>query len=119
MQFTLIKLVCLMILFIQRHINRETAKIAGTITESLRSIELVKSLGLTYPEIRRMREYNKKVDPDLSGSIVRNIFRLGTFSQTVYTEGYERRRNLIGFQQTPALVEFRLRMMRAETLFKT
>ena len=45
----------------QRTINRETAKLAGTITESLRNIELVKSLGLTYPEIRRMREYTQKI----------------------------------------------------------
>ncbi len=39
----------------QRAINRETAKQAGVITESLRNIELVKSLGLTFPEIRRLR----------------------------------------------------------------
>ncbi|MEO6667860.1 MAG: ABC transporter ATP-binding protein [Ferruginibacter sp.] len=45
----------------QRTINRETARLAGTITESLRNIELVKSLGLTYPEIRRMREYTQKI----------------------------------------------------------
>ncbi len=45
----------------QRTINRETAKLAGTITESLRNIELVKSLGLTYPEIRRLREYTQKI----------------------------------------------------------
>ncbi|MEO6540075.1 MAG: ABC transporter ATP-binding protein [Ferruginibacter sp.] len=45
----------------QRTINRETAKLAGIITESLRNIELVKSLGLTYPEIRRMREYTQKI----------------------------------------------------------
>ncbi|MEO8173877.1 MAG: ABC transporter ATP-binding protein [Sediminibacterium sp.] len=45
----------------QRSINRETAKLAGTITESLRNIELVKSLGLTSPEIRRMRTYTQKI----------------------------------------------------------
>ena len=33
----------------QRSINRETYKISGVITESLRNIELVKSLGLTFP----------------------------------------------------------------------
>ncbi len=39
---------------IQRSINRQTDKQAGVITESLRNIELVKSLGLTFPEIRRL-----------------------------------------------------------------
>ena len=33
----------------------------GVITESLRNIELVKSLGLTYPEIRRLRDQNLKI----------------------------------------------------------
>ena len=45
----------------QRSINRETYKIAGVITESLRNIELVKSLGLTFPEIRRLRDQNLKI----------------------------------------------------------
>lgn len=40
----------------QRAINRETNIQAGLITESLRNIELVKSLGLTFPEIRRLKE---------------------------------------------------------------
>lgn len=39
---------------IQRSINRQTERQAGVITESLRNIELVKSLGLTFPEIRRL-----------------------------------------------------------------
>lgn len=39
----------------QRSINRETNKMSGAITESLRNIELVKSLGLTFPEIKRLR----------------------------------------------------------------
>ena len=34
---------------------------SGVITESLRNIELVKSLGLTYPEIRRLRDQNLKI----------------------------------------------------------
>lgn len=46
---------------IQRGIVRETAKLFGAITESLRNIELVKSLGLTYPEIRRMRGLTERV----------------------------------------------------------
>jgi ATP-binding cassette, subfamily B, bacterial len=45
----------------QRSINQETYKIAGAITESLRNIELVKSLGLTYPEIRRIWDNNLKI----------------------------------------------------------
>jgi ATP-binding cassette subfamily B protein len=46
---------------VQRSIFRETTKMSGTITESLRNIELVKSLGLTYPEIRRLREFTQKI----------------------------------------------------------
>jgi len=45
----------------QRAINRETNKMSGVITESLRNIELVKSLGLTFPEIRRLRDQNLKI----------------------------------------------------------
>jgi ATP-binding cassette subfamily B protein len=41
--------------------NRETNKMSGVITESLRNIELVKSLGLTFPEIRRLREQTQKI----------------------------------------------------------
>ena len=39
---------------VQRSINRQSDAQAGVITESLRNIELVKSLGLTFPEIRRL-----------------------------------------------------------------
>jgi ATP-binding cassette subfamily B protein len=46
---------------VQRSIFRENAKMSGTITESLRNIELVKSLGLTYPEIRRLKGYTQKI----------------------------------------------------------
>src|SRR5690606_12535563 len=46
---------------VQRTINRETNKMAGVITESLRNIELVKSLGLTFPEIRRLRLQTKEI----------------------------------------------------------
>ncbi len=45
----------------QRSINRETTRLSGIITESLRNIELVKSLGLTFPEIRRMRGYTQTI----------------------------------------------------------
>ena len=46
---------------IQRSINRETNAQAGVITESLRNIELVKSLGLTFPEIRRLHEQTLRI----------------------------------------------------------
>jgi ATP-binding cassette subfamily B protein len=46
---------------IQRSINKETNMQAGVITESLRNIELVKSLGLTFPEIRRLNEQTRKI----------------------------------------------------------
>ena len=46
---------------IQRSINKETNKMSGVITESLRNIELVKSLGLTFPEIRRLKIQTQKI----------------------------------------------------------
>jgi ATP-binding cassette subfamily B protein len=46
---------------VQRSINRETNKMSGVITESLRNIELVKSLGLTFPEIRRLKIQTRKI----------------------------------------------------------
>jgi len=45
----------------QRSINRETNQMAGVITESLRNIELVKSLGLTFAEIKRLKEQTLKI----------------------------------------------------------
>ncbi len=46
---------------LQRSINRETNRMSGVITESLRNIELVKSLGLTFQEIRRLREHTQTI----------------------------------------------------------
>jgi ABC-type multidrug transport system, ATPase and permease components len=46
---------------IQRSINRQTNAMSGVITESLRNIELVKSLGLTFQEIRRLRDQTKAI----------------------------------------------------------
>ncbi|ANI89152.1 ABC transporter ATP-binding protein [Arachidicoccus ginsenosidimutans] len=46
---------------IQRSINRETNLMSGVITESLRNIELVKSLGLTFPEIRRLKKLTERI----------------------------------------------------------
>jgi ATP-binding cassette subfamily B protein len=45
----------------QRSINRETALLSGVITESLRNIELVKSLGLTFSEIRRLKAQTGRI----------------------------------------------------------
>jgi ATP-binding cassette subfamily B protein len=63
----------------QRAINRETNEMSGVITESLRNIELVKSLGLTYPEIRRLQEQNLKIF-NLEMTKVKRV-RLLTFFQ--------------------------------------
>lgn len=46
---------------VQRTINKETHRLSGVITESLRNIELVKSLGLTFPEIRRLKLQTRKI----------------------------------------------------------
>ncbi|RYZ55114.1 MAG: ABC transporter ATP-binding protein [Sphingobacteriales bacterium] len=46
---------------VQRSINKETNKMSGVITESLRNIELVKSLGLTFPEIRRLKIQTQQI----------------------------------------------------------
>ena len=46
---------------LQRSLIRQTRQMSGTITESLRNIELVKSLGLTYPEIRRLRQHTQEI----------------------------------------------------------
>ena len=46
---------------LQRSLIRQNRQMSGTITESLRNIELVKSLGLTYPEIRRLRVHTQEI----------------------------------------------------------
>jgi len=45
----------------QRSIVRETNRNSGFITESLRNIELIKSLGLTFTEIRRLQAQTEKI----------------------------------------------------------
>jgi ATP-binding cassette subfamily B protein len=67
---------------IQRSINRETNVQAGLITESLRNIELVKSLGLTFPEIRRLKERTKNIF-DLELYKVRQVARLSFLQGTM------------------------------------
>ncbi|MGI9192145.1 MAG: ABC transporter ATP-binding protein [Chitinophagaceae bacterium] len=47
--------------FIQKTIVRETTALAGATTESLRNIELIRSLGLTAQEIRRLNITTKKI----------------------------------------------------------
>ena len=56
----------------QRTIVRQTRRMYGTMTESLRNIELVKSLGLTFPEIRRMQGYTHQI-LDLEMEKVRRV----------------------------------------------
>jgi ATP-binding cassette subfamily B protein len=46
---------------LQRSIKRETNRMFGVITEALRNIELVKSLGLTFHEVRRLREHTEHI----------------------------------------------------------
>ncbi len=46
---------------IQKNIVRETTALAGSTTESLRNIELVKSLGLTNQEIERLNKNTYKI----------------------------------------------------------
>jgi ATP-binding cassette subfamily B protein len=45
----------------QRALNRETTRNAGFITESLRNVALIKSLGLTFREIRRLEAQTQKI----------------------------------------------------------
>jgi len=46
---------------IQRYIVNETTSLAGSTTESLRNIELVKSLGLTDQEVKRLNKNTYKI----------------------------------------------------------
>ncbi len=69
---------------IQRSINRETNQLSGAITESLRNIELVKSLGLTYPEIKRLRLQTQKIF-DLEMTKVRKVRTLSFLQSSSLT----------------------------------
>lgn len=69
---------------IQRSINRETNQMSGAITESLRNIELVKSLGLTYPEIKRLRVQTQKIF-DLEMMKVRKVRTLSFLQSSSLT----------------------------------
>ncbi|MHB8055938.1 MAG: ABC transporter ATP-binding protein, partial [Candidatus Aminicenantales bacterium] len=67
---------------VQRSIFRENAKMGGSITESLRNIELVKSLGLVKAEVVRFRGLTKKIF-DLEMDKVKKIRTLSFFQGTV------------------------------------
>ncbi|GAB3321075.1 ABC transporter ATP-binding protein [Larkinella ripae] len=66
---------------VQRAVNRQTVKLAGAITESLRNIELVRSLGLTFPEIRRLKQYTQRIY-ELEMEKTRQVRRLSFFQGT-------------------------------------
>ena len=57
---------------VQRQVVRETTRMSGAITESLRNIELVKSLGLTRAEFRRLSGYTQRIF-DLEMAKVRRV----------------------------------------------
>lgn len=69
---------------LQRSLIRQNRKMSGTITESLRNIELVKSLGLTYPEIRRLRTHTQQIY-DLEMGKVKKVRTLTFLQGTVLT----------------------------------
>jgi len=64
---------------VQRSINRETYRLSGVFTESLRNIELVKCLGLTFQEIKRLGGQTRLIY-DLEMQKARKV-RLLTFLQ--------------------------------------
>lgn len=69
---------------LQRSLMRQNRQMSGTITESLRNIELVKSLGLTYPEIRRLRVHTKEIY-DLEMEKVKRMRTLSFLQGSVLT----------------------------------
>ncbi|HTH30212.1 MAG TPA: ABC transporter ATP-binding protein [Lacibacter sp.] len=67
---------------LQRSLIRQNRQMSGTITESLRNIELVKSLGLTYPEIKRLRIHTQEIF-DLEMQKVKKIRSLSFFQGSI------------------------------------
>jgi len=67
---------------LQRQIVRRSATTYGTITESLRNIELVKSLGLTRAETKRLQAYTRRVF-DLEMEKVRKVRMLSFLQRTL------------------------------------
>ncbi len=66
---------------LQRGIVRETAQMSGAITESLRNVELVKSLGLTFQEARRIQATTQRIF-ELEMAKVRRVRTLGFLQGT-------------------------------------
>ena len=69
---------------LQRSLVRQNRQMSGTITESLRNIELVKSLGLTYPEIRRLKQHTQDIY-DLEMKKVKKVRTLTFFQGAILT----------------------------------
>ena len=69
---------------LQRSLVRQNRQMSGTITESLRNIELVKSLGLTFPEIRRLRQHTQDIY-DLEMEKVRKVRTLTFYQGAILT----------------------------------
>ncbi len=67
---------------VQRQVVRETRRMAGAITESLRNIELVKSLGLTRAEFGRLSGYTKRIF-DLEMAKVKKVRGLAFLQGTI------------------------------------
>lgn len=67
---------------LQRSLVRQNRQMSGTITESLRNIELVKSLGLTYSEIRRLRQHTQEIY-DMEMKKVKKVRTLGFFQGAI------------------------------------
>ncbi|HEX8270182.1 MAG TPA: ABC transporter ATP-binding protein [Flavobacterium sp.] len=67
---------------LQRSLIRQNRQMSGTITESLRNIELVKSLGLTYPEIRRLKVHTQEIY-DLEMAKVKKMRTLTFFQGSI------------------------------------
>ena len=67
---------------LQRQIVRRTSTNYGSITESLRNIELVKSLGLARAETRRLQELTRRVF-DLEMEKVKRVRTLSFFQRTI------------------------------------
>ena len=69
---------------LQRSLIRQNRQMSGTITESLRNIELVKSLGLTWSEIRRLRQHTQEIY-DLEMNKVKKLRTLTFFQGAILT----------------------------------
>src|SRR5690606_33804997 len=66
----------------QRSIIRQNRDMSGTITESLRHIELARSLGLTDPEIRRLKEHTQGIY-EVEIEKVRKVRSLSSFQAAI------------------------------------